>query len=289
LRLNHSSHLAGRDTNALFPTRTILRIIGNFFTLKIEMFKSYLNIFMHKGGLKMHVEKQRLEKRVKTRLKALQLYAMQPEATVEALAKWLNKDYSTALRINKTLLNNGLIKLSRLERTADKGQEKRVYTITFLGLACYLPNGLNPAEISQIAQAHKDKLLTLKKWDKISQAELADFLIGNIKFALSSLFTYALQIWRFHTGKPLPPQDFEQQARNFDIVCLGLHLLFEPPKWIQEQMAKEDWELYMRLLKLIKEDYELNTLMQEFLDAQTRQAQNTLQNTNEWKQVLASL
>jgi hypothetical protein len=237
----------------------------------------------------MHIEKPRLEKRVKTRLKALQLYAMQPEVTVEALATWLNKDYSTALRINKTLLNNGLVKLSRLERTADKGQEKRVYTITFLGLACYLPTALNPSEISQIARAHKDKLLIFRKWDKISQAGLADFLVANIKDALSSLFTYALQIWRLNTGTPLPPQKFEQQARNFDIVCLGLYLLFEPPKWVQEQMAKEDWELHMRLLKLIKEDYELNSLMQEFLDAQTRQAQNTLQNTSEWKQVLASL
>jgi hypothetical protein len=244
---------------------------------------------MHNGGVKMHVEKPRLEKRVKTRLKALQLYAMQPEVTVEALAKWLNKDYSTALRVNKALLSSGLIKLLRLERTADKGQEKRVYTITFFGLACYLPNALNPAEISQIARAHKDKLLTFRKWDKISQAGLADFLIGNIKFALSSLFTYALQIWRFHTGKPLPPQDFEQQARAFDIMSLGLYWFSEPPKWLQEKMTKKDWELYIRLLKLIKEDYELNAFMQEFLDAETRRAQNTLQNINEWKQVLASL
>jgi hypothetical protein len=53
-------------------------------------------------------------------------------------------------------------------------------------------------------------------------------------------------------------------------------------------MAKE-WELYMRLLKLIREDYELNVFMQEFLDGETRRAQNTLQNINEWKQVLASL
>jgi predicted transcriptional regulator len=262
--------------------------LASSFTLIIERFIFYLSIFVHNGGLKMHVEKPRLEKRVKTRLKALQLYAMQPEVTIENLATWLNKDYSTALRINKTLLNNGLVKLSRLERTADKGQEKRVYTITFLGLACYLPTALNPSEISQIARAHKDKLLIFRKWDKISQAGLADFLVANIKVALSSLFTYTLQIWRLNTGSPLPPQNFEQQARAFDIISLGLYWFSEPPKWLQEKMAKE-WELYIRLLKLIKEDYELNVFMQEFLDGETRRAQNTLQNINEWKQVLASL
>src|SRR4030065_773467 len=90
---------------------------------------------MHDSGIFMHDNKQ--SKKMESLLAPLGYLATCKEASVEEIAKQTGKNYSTILRTISELCDKRLVNF-RLERTAPRGKELKLYAISFYGVVFYL-------------------------------------------------------------------------------------------------------------------------------------------------------
>lgn len=243
---------------------------------------------MHNKGEKM--QNNRLTKTEKTIFTLLQHFAMHNEATIEDIAKTTGKDYTTILRTARKLERNGDIQLKRLERTAVKGKEKRIYTLTLYGLYAYFMFGLpvlgdavfSSDNIRRVAVAHSDMLLAFKKWDKWVENGCEQTIISNFKSALRvSVFNLYFLIPLAYSTFPFPEQETNQR-KAFDWTTLGFIFMYKPPNYIKEALGKH-WDGLCKIFNIVENDYELRQAREEFFFFSETSYKEALKNLNEWR------
>ena len=137
---------------------------------------------------------------VKPEIKILQSLSVNKEIEQYKMPKETGLSYRTILRTLRPMEKQGIIKLFRTLPSEKGGKEKKIYTITFLGLINVLATcPLKPKELEKIIAKHPDKLLTFKKWDLFTQANLKDFMLRNLKQGLRSNFLEASILSLFTT------------------------------------------------------------------------------------------
>jgi predicted transcriptional regulator len=121
-------------------------------------------------------------------LSPLSYLATHKEASVDEIAAQTKKNYSTVLRATSELCQKGLVAF-RLERTAPRGKELRLYRLNFYGLMFYMTRSSEVeyalAEFREIAKAHEDLLIVFQKWDKFAKAGFEQQLFSRVKSALN--------------------------------------------------------------------------------------------------------
>lgn len=230
---------------------------------------------------------------LKTPLRQLKAYSLHKELTVEEAARFIGKDYSTALRTNNRLEKQGLIRLVRLVRSPKKvkGKEKRIFKATFLGLITYLltdPEAFK--QIDKIAEAHNDMLLILKKWSKFKEAGLEEPLASRLKEALRLYYHARFVAQPQLFGFALTPEAEENQKKAFDYTVLGFQYMLYPPDHIKEELQKLGlWENLAKIWKIVENDYELRSVQREFLNLYESQYMEGLNAIKLWKEQLRQI
>ena len=229
----------------------------------------------------MHIE--RTEK-LFSKLIPLRHYAIKNERTVDEVAQELQKDYSTILRATKTMVDSGILELSRLERTAKRGKEKRYYKITLYGLQIVLagPGDWFVKNIRTVAKAHSDKSLVFAKWDKFVENKCEQTLTLNLQDTLTH--GAGSQIVMFLSG--LHP--FKMSWKAFDLDILGFFYLNKPLDHVKEVLGKR-LSGQMQIWKLVENDYELRQFREEFLHRQEMDCTTALKSLSEWREFLKTL
>jgi len=230
----------------------------------------------------------------KTITKCLEFFALNNEGTVEQVAKYINRDYTTALRIIKKLLPR-YIQLERIESPVRKGRETKVYRITLHGLFCWMAVNKKVAEekFEKIIEAHKERLLTFKKWEYFKDKGLADYIKNKF---FQSILHYQIFTMGFFPaaytliyGRPMIPLANEKgvaNAADFDI--LQLNRLMFPPNYVKRNF-KNEWKNLISLYKAIEEDYELKRFKDMIIFERERELNEQLKAIQDWKQLLSQL
>ena len=226
----------------------------------------------------MHNEK--LNKKGRSLIIPLGFYALSPEATVGEIAKKMKKNYSTILRATAELEKKGLVRLSRLERTAKRGKEKRHYTITIRGLETFLLFH-DFSRIRDIVDAQSSKLLVFKKWSKFVAAGCEELLIEEIKESLKARVLSDLASLGAVGGVPVSGDD-ARQGRAFDIFVMRYSYMELPLGHIKELFHKQ-WADLLKLWRVVEDDYELRRQRDEFLFDREREHTEALESIVEWR------
>jgi hypothetical protein len=181
---------------------------------------------MHDSGVFMHNNRQ--SKKMESLLTPLAYLAVHKEASVEEIAKQTGKNYSTILRAASELCDKRLVNF-RLERTAPRGKELRLYAISFYGLVFYLLRSrsvkFTVSEIREIAKTHEDMLLVFKKWDKFVKAKFEQEITTRTLQALSAEYQYNAEWYSFvgisTVGLIFHREDETLRRNAFDGLVLG--------------------------------------------------------------------
>ena len=112
----------------------------------------------------MHDNKQ--SKKMESLLAPLGYLSVHKETSVDEIAKATGKNYSSILRVMSELCDKRIVNF-RLERTAPRGKELRLYAISFYGLVFYLQRSrsvkLMLSEVREIAKVHENMLLVFQE------------------------------------------------------------------------------------------------------------------------------
>lgn len=243
---------------------------------------------MYNSGGKMH------NKSLENTFKLLGLLVQNSECTIEQLARAMQKDYTTSLRLLKRLEKARLVKLSRLEKTSSKGKEKRYYRITLYGLEVYLSyasaKNILPEVVRQAAQAHSDMLLSFKKWDKIAALGCEKLCLRNLELALKVILFSRYEFIPRLSSKITSPEEEDNQRRVLDCAILGITNCTVPIDFFKEGLSKEGlWEDMLKLLHLIEKDYELRQLRDWYFFTRETDAKDTLRSIEEWREFFVQL
>jgi len=246
---------------------------------------------MHDSGVLMHNEKQ--SKKMESLLAPLSYLAVHKEASVEEIAKQTGKNYSTILRATSELCDKRLVNF-RLERTAPRGKELRLYAISFYGLVFYLHRSrsvkFTVSEIREIAKTHEDMLLVFRKWDTFVKAKCEQELFDRIMQALNVEYQYNLEWYSFvgiSTADIIFRREDEALRRNaFDGLVLGFFYMHNPVEYVKESVGKKEWGRLEKIWRMVTGDYELRKKRDEFLDYLEREQYEGLKAIAEWRKYL---
>ena len=245
---------------------------------------------MHIDGEIMQKNSVKVNKKLASTFKCLEFFALNKEGTVEDVAAFIKKNYTTAMRIIRKLRNIDAIKLERLERTSAKGKEKRVYRIMVRGLFYFMvaARAIATSKFEEIAKAHRDKLLTFKKWEYFKGRSLEKMIRDRF---FDNLRTWTLSTWTtfylFSTikGKPAYPKMHRDEgaAKATDIIVLGLGFMLTPPEHIRQVVGEQEWSELVKLFKATEEDYELRMFKEKTLFEFEKEHEEALKSLSKWK------
>jgi hypothetical protein len=246
---------------------------------------------MHDSGAFMHIDKQ--SKKMESLLTPLAYLAVHKEASVEEIAKQNGKNYSTILRATSELCDKRLVNF-RLERTAPRGKELRLYAISFYGLVFYLQRcqslKFKVFEIREIAKAHEDMLLVFRKWEKFTLANCDQELFNRIMQALNVEYEYNAGWYGLvgiSTVDIVFRREDESTRRNaFDGLVLGFFYMHNPVEYVKESVGKKGWSGLEKIWRVVESDYELRKKRDEFLDYLEREQYEGLKAIAEWRKYL---
>jgi DNA-binding PadR family transcriptional regulator len=234
-----------------------------------------------------------IERKIANLQNALTFYAFKEEATTEQLATFLKKDYSTALRIIKKLLDARWLKLERFERTEAKGKEKRYYALTVYGLEVFLNTSENSFKyIKEVAKVHSgmggvkpSMLKTFEKWDKFVAAGCEETLIENMQEAVHHAIFARYLYMPLAIGKLLTPDQEAGTRRALDIQALGFLYMNKPLNHVKDILGKR-WEGMVELWKVVQSDYELRLFRENFLHDLEVEQTETSKALGDWRKFL---
>jgi hypothetical protein len=219
--------------------------------------------------------------------------AVHKEASIEEIAKQTGKNYSTILRATSELCDKRLVNF-RLERTAPRGKELRVYTISFYGLVFYLQRSrsieFTVSEIREIAKTHEDMLLVFKKWDKLVKAKCEQEIFARLAQALNVEYQYNVERYSFISistvGIIFRREDEALRRNAFDGLVLGFFYMHHPVEHVKESLGKKEWSGLEKIWRVVESDYELRKKRDEFLDYLEREQYEGLKAISEWRKYL---
>jgi DNA-binding PadR family transcriptional regulator len=119
--------------------------------------------------------------------KILSLLATHPEvyqSEIEGKTKLSNK---TIIENLKRLESNKLV-THRTEPSSMGGKDKKIWRITYQGIASVLKNAKSVNEVTVIAKKHPDLLLVFKKWDLLEKTGVLDLVWNELKLSLDLQF-----------------------------------------------------------------------------------------------------
>jgi len=239
----------------------------------------------------MHNEKS---KKMKSLLPPLNYLTFHNEASVEEIAKKTKKNYSTVLRTISELCQKGLISF-RLERTAPRGKELRLYSLTFYGLIFYMTRSgelnFTVPEFREIAKAHEDLLFVFKKWNKFASAGFEQELFSRIRSALNVELQYNtsysyVTFTAFTITNLFPKKDEALRRSAFDSLALGFFYMGQPIQHIRESMGEKQWNILEKIWSVVESDYELRKKRDVFLDFLELEHNEGLKAISEWRRYL---
>ena len=247
---------------------------------------------MHDSGVFMH-NNNKQSKKMESLLAPLGYLATCKEASVEEIAKQTGKNYSTILRTISELCDKRLVNF-RLERTAPRGKELRLYAISFYGVVFYLLRSrsvkLTVSEIREIAKAHEDMLLVFRKWERFAKANCEQELFARIMQALNVEYQYNAEWYGFvgisAVGVVLRREDEGLRRNAFDGLVLGFFYMHNPVEHVKETVGKKEWSNLEKIWLVVESDYELRKKRDEFLDYLEREQYERLKAVAEWKKLL---
>lgn len=246
---------------------------------------------MHDRGVLMQNKKE--SKKMESLLSPLGYLAVHKEATIEEIAKQTQKNYSTILRATSELCEKNLIHY-RLERTAPRGKELRVYGISFYGLVFYLQRSrsirFTVPEIQEIAKAHEDMLLVFKKWDKFIKADCEQEIFTRLAQALTTEYQYNVERYAVVMMSTLNityrREDEDMRRVAFDSLVLGFFYMNNPVEHVKESVGKKDWNSLEKIWRLVESDYDLRKKRDAFLDYLMIEHNEGLKAISGWRKYL---
>jgi DNA-binding PadR family transcriptional regulator len=175
---------------------------------------------------------------VKTATAILKALAFEKELAQYDIPRKVNKHYSTIFRQLKKLEKNGLVNFVREERSKKKGQNKRLYCITFLGLLQVL-SGMTETEINRVAEIHGDKWLIFGQWQFLSKIP---WFFPHIRVkAMSSRYNYFLANPTSSTlDEKLKHAEVDNVKRDCTDTVLGLNRIFKKGRLWRQSPSNED-------------------------------------------------
>lgn len=248
---------------------------------------------MHDRGAFVH--NNRKSKKMESLLAPLGYLAVHREATIEEIAKQTGKNYSTILRATSELCEKGLVNF-RLERTAPRGKELRVYSVNFYGLVFNLLRSgsikFTVQEIREVAKAHEDMLLVFKKWDKFVKAKCEEEVFRRLAQALSIEFQYnvdrysLLGISYVNIVNIFHKEDETLRRNAFDGLVLGFFYMDHPTDYVKETLGKKEWTDFEKIWRVVESDYDLRKKRDAFLDYLKMEHAEGLKAISEWRKQL---
>jgi predicted transcriptional regulator len=233
-------------------------------------------------------------KKLKSLLAPLSYLAFHKEASVEEIAAQTKKNYSTVLRATSELCKKGLVEF-RLERTAPRGKELRLYRLNFYGLIFYMTRSneieYTLAEFREIAKAHEDLLVVFQKWDKFGKAGFEQQLFSRIKSALSVESQYNnrydfVTITSFDITNLFPKKDEALRRSSFDCLVLGFFYMEQPVEHVKASLGEKRWKTLQDIWTVVEGDYELRKKREAFLDFLELERKEGLKAIGEWRSYL---
>jgi hypothetical protein len=233
-------------------------------------------------------------KKLESLISPLDYLATHKEASVEEIAVQTKKNYSTVLRATSELCQKGLVEF-RLERTAPRGKELRLYRLNFYGLIFYLTRSseleYSISEFREIAKAHEDMLVVFQKWDKFAKAGFEQQLFSRIKSALSVEFQYNnrydfVTITSFDITNLFLKKDEGLRRGSFDCLVLGFFYMEQPVEHVKESIGEKQWKILEELWTVVEGDYELRKKRDAFLDFLELERKEGLKAIDEWRKHL---
>lgn len=207
-------------------------------------------------------------KKLKTIEQAMKYLAEHKEATIEEIADYLKKDYSTALRIlNKILLKNRLVKAVREEPTSAKGKPKLFYSLSLYGLEYYLSINQAFSNIRDIAKAHSEMSVVFKKWDKFVENNCEGALILNLKeeLKMANYTNYVMLPYLFGSGAfNFEHSKSKEATLGFTSAVLGFHYLTGPIEH-QKEILGEKWAGQLKIWDVVENDYDLRRIREDVM------------------------
>lgn len=203
-------------------------------------------------------------RKLKSLVDTLKYFTEHKEATTEEIAAYLEKDYTTALRVLAILLKYGLVKLEREEPTGAKGKQKRFYSLTFHGLEYYLNIDQTFSSIREIAKAHADMFMVFKKWEKFVEGKCEGAIILNLKTALKMANWTNNVMVPYILGETVNAGQRSEAPQGFTIAVLGFHYLSCPIEHEKEVLG-ENWPGQQRIWKVVENDYDLRMIRENII------------------------
>jgi hypothetical protein len=239
----------------------------------------------------MHNEKG--SKKLDSLLTPLGYLACHKEATTEEMAKQTEKNYSTILRATSELCGKRLVNY-RLERTAPRGKELRLYSISFYGLVFYLLRSrsikFTTQEIREVAKIHEDMLLVFKKWDKFAQANCEAEIFHRLGQALNVEYDYNVERYAAVVIPNLKITSREDEAvrrQAFDGFVLGFFYMDHPVEHVKESVGEKEWLGLEKIWGVVETDYDLRKKRNAFLDYLAIEHNEGLKALSEWRKYLS--
>ena len=239
----------------------------------------------------MHDNKQ--SKKMESLLAPLGYLSVHKEASVDEIAKATGKNYSSILRVMSELCDKRIVNF-RLERTAPRGKELRLYAISFYGLVFYLQRSrsvkLMVSEVREIVKVHEDMLLVFKKWDKFVKGDCEQELFTRIMQGLNVEYQYHAEWYNFvgisKVGVILRREDERLRRDAFDGLVFGFFYMQNPVEHVKESVGKKEWSVLEKIWRVVESDYELRKKRDEFLYFLEREQYERLKAVAEWKEYL---
>lgn len=235
-----------------------------------------------------------MSKKLQSLLSSLSYLATNKEASVEEIAAHTKKNYSTVLRATSELCQKGLVEF-RLERTAPRGKELRLYRLNFYGLIFYMTRSnqteYTVAEFREIAKAHEDLLIVFQKWDRFAKAGFEQQLFSRVKSALSVESQYNnrydfVTITSFDIINLFPKKDEALRRSSFDCLVLGFFYMEQPVEHVKESIGEKQWKILQDIWTVVEGDYELRKKREAFLDFLELERKEGLKAIDEWREYL---
>ena len=240
----------------------------------------------------MHNNKQ--SKKMDSLLSPIGYLAVHKEASVEEIAKQTKKNYSTVLRATSELCQKGLVEF-RLERTAPRGKELRLYRLNFYGLIFYLTRSgeleYTVSEFREVAKAHEDLLVVFQKREKFAKAGFEQQLFSRVKSALNVESQYNsrydfVTISAFNVTNLFPKKDEALRRSSFDWLVLGFFYMDQPVEHVKDSIGEKQWRILEDIWSVVEGDYELRKKRDAFLDFLELERKEGLRAIGEWRKYL---
>ena len=233
-------------------------------------------------------------KKMQSLFAPLSYLAFHKEASIEEIAKQTKKNYSTVLRATSELCQKGLVEF-RLERTAPRGKELRLYALNFYGLVFYMTKSgemdYTISEFRKIANAHEDMLIIFQKWDKFAQSGFEEELFSRLRSALNIEMQYNnrydfVAITTFNVTNLFPKKEEALRRTSFDCLVLGFFYMEQPVEHIRESLGEKQWGIIEKIWSVVNSDYELRKKRDAFLDFLELERKEGLKAIVEWRKYL---